>query len=249
MSETNQFDFPSQTLDLPSRGLLYPETSPLSTGTIEIKMPTAVEEDILTNASFLEKGIVFDKLLKSIIVNKNIDPNELLLGDYATVLLAFRILAFGSDYVIKHDGDINHINLSTLKEKDIDPNLYIRGQNEFSFETPSTKTVLTFKLLTRKDEKAINDEIKGIQSKLDKTFSGDVTIRLKHTILSVNGDSSVKTVREYVDRMPIRDSRALRSFISVISPDHQMKCDFTKANGEVVEDLDIPITVDFFWPK
>ena len=49
---------PTETIDLPSKGLLYPEENPLSAGTVEIKYMTAKEEDILTNQSYIKKGIV-----------------------------------------------------------------------------------------------------------------------------------------------------------------------------------------------
>ena len=42
------FNLPTETIELPSKGLLYPEGHPLSNGTVEIKYMTAKEEDILT---------------------------------------------------------------------------------------------------------------------------------------------------------------------------------------------------------
>ena len=43
----NQYDFPTEELSLPSKGLLYSKDSPLSSGKIEVKYMTAKEEDIL----------------------------------------------------------------------------------------------------------------------------------------------------------------------------------------------------------
>ena len=59
------FNLPTETIELPSKGLLYPEGHPLSEGTIEIKYMTAKEEDILTNQNYISDGTVLDKLLKS----------------------------------------------------------------------------------------------------------------------------------------------------------------------------------------
>ena len=64
----NQFALSTETVELPSKGLLYPEDNPLSSGTIEIKYMSAKEEDILTNSSYIQDGTVLDKLLKLWIV-------------------------------------------------------------------------------------------------------------------------------------------------------------------------------------
>ena len=48
MSE-KQYDFPTEVLDLPSEGKIYPKDNPLSSGRITIKLMTAKEEDILAN--------------------------------------------------------------------------------------------------------------------------------------------------------------------------------------------------------
>ena len=87
----SEFKFPTEVIELPSKGLVYPESSPLSSGAIELKYMSAKEEDILTNANFIEKGLVIDKLLQSLIVTK-IDYNELILGDKNAILFAARSL-------------------------------------------------------------------------------------------------------------------------------------------------------------
>jgi hypothetical protein len=61
--ETPKFNFPTETIELPSKGLLYPKDNPLSSGKIEIRYMTAAHEDILTNQSYIEKGTVLDKLM------------------------------------------------------------------------------------------------------------------------------------------------------------------------------------------
>ena len=50
--------FPTEIVELPSRGLVYPEGHPLSNGKIEMKYMTAKEEDILTNQSYIRNGTV-----------------------------------------------------------------------------------------------------------------------------------------------------------------------------------------------
>ena len=95
MEQTQKF--PTEIVDLPSMGKLYAKESPLYSGTIEMKYMTAKEEDILTNQNYIEKGIVIDKLLKALIVDKNINYNELLVGDKNALLIAARILGYGKE--------------------------------------------------------------------------------------------------------------------------------------------------------
>ena len=76
----SEFKFPTEVIDLPSRGLLYPKDSPLASGKLEMKYMTAKEEDILTNQNYIQKGIVIDKLLQSLIVSK-INYTDLVTGD------------------------------------------------------------------------------------------------------------------------------------------------------------------------
>ena len=104
MEQTQKF--PTEVVDLPSTGRLYPKDSLLSSGTIEMKYMTAKEEDILTNQNYIEKGIVIDKLLKALIVDKNINYNELLIGDKNALLIAARILGYGKDYEFNYSGNV-----------------------------------------------------------------------------------------------------------------------------------------------
>ena len=97
----NQYAFPTEQLSLPSKGLLYPEDSPLSSGTIEVKYMTAREEDILTSANLIEKGTVIDKLLESVIANPKIKLDDLLIGDKNALMVGTRVLGYGKNYDIK----------------------------------------------------------------------------------------------------------------------------------------------------
>ena len=243
---------PTQPLELPSKGLLYPESSPLSSGQVELYLPTAMHEDILTNRNFIQQGIVIDKFLQAIIASK-IDYNELLLGDKNAIMIAARILAYGSNYSFKYTPEGTKISeevtvdLSLLNEKEIDWSKVVKGKNEFEYELPLTKKLITYKITTQKDESAIEAEIKGLQ-KINKNLSSEVTVRLSHSIVAVDGDRDRKVIRDFVRNMPIKDSKDLRKNIVLNTPDIIMKFDFTLSSGEVVEGLNIPMTIDFFWP-
>ena len=128
--------FPTEVVDLPSQGLLYPKDIPLSSGTIEIKYMTAREEDILTSANLIKKGIVIEKLLEALIIDKSIKVDDLLVGDKNAVLIAARILAYGKEYNLEYDGQQIEVDLTQLKDKKLDKNEVTAGVNEFEFELP-----------------------------------------------------------------------------------------------------------------
>ena len=248
-----EFKFPTETIDLPSKGLLYPEGSPLAEGKIEMKYMTAREEDILSNTNYLKQGIWLDKLLQSMIISK-INYDDLLLGDKDAIILAARILGYGKDYSFRYTFPSSEteetvtVDLSSLKEKEFDISLIKEARkNEFTFEFPTTGNVITFKLLTIGDEKTIDKEIAGLK-KLDPKGSFEISTRLKHMILSVNGDYEKKTIREFVDYgLLARDAKALREYIATINPGVDMSYTHITESG-VEEDIVIPVGLNFFWP-
>ncbi len=241
-----EFKFPTEEVELPSKGLIYPKDNPLSSGKIEMKYMTAKEEDILTNQNYIKQGIVIDKLLKSLIISK-VNYDDLVVGDKNAVLIAARILGYGKDYDFQYKGEDVTIDLTELETQHLDESTMIDNKNEFSYTLPHTNTAITYKLLTNRDEKKIEAEIKGLK-KIDKQGSPELSTRLKFMLVSVNGETENKTIREFVDNyMLARDSRAFREHIRVTQPDIQMKFTFTGGSG-TEEDATIPMTAGFFWP-
>jgi len=239
MDQENKF--PSELVELPSKGNLYPEGSPLASGKIEMKYMSAKEEDILTNQNYIDKGVVIDKLLQSLIVDKTIEYNDILVGDKNAMLVAARILGYGKEYEFTYLGQKQTIDLSLLENKKAE---VPKGKNEFAFELPASGRSITFKLLTHGDENKIDQELKGLR-KINKDNVPELTTRLKYMILSVDGNEDRKTVREFVDKELLSlDSRALRKEINRIQPD----IDLTFYPEGVEEGVNIPIGVNFLYP-
>ena len=245
MEQTKQ-QFPTEEVTIPSKGLLYPKDSPLSKGKIEMKYMTAREEDILTNQNYIENGTVIDKLLQSLIITE-FDYNMLLAGDKNAILVAARILGYGSEYSFEYNGESQTVDLTEVKDKEIDESLITEGKNEFNFTLPTSKIEITFKFLTHGDEQAIDREIKGLK-KLNKNSSYDLSTRMKHIITSINSDYENKTIREFVDtQLLARDARALRNYIFDIQPNVDLSFDYEDRRGDIHK-VDIPIGLKFFWP-
>jgi hypothetical protein len=246
-----ELKIPTEKISLPSKGLLYSKESLLSKGEVEMKYMTAREEDILTNSNFIRQGVVVDKLLQSLIVTP-INYDELLIGDKNAILVAARVLGYGQEYSFKYTNDQGQeveatVDLSTLKEKELDTTLIKNGVNEFSFTLPKSENIVTFKLLTHGDEKKIEAEIKGLQ-KVNPINSYEVTTRLKYMVTSINGDRDQKSIRDFVDNyMLAPDAKALRDFYQKIQPNIDLKFIPEDVNY-VGEGIDIPINISFFWP-
>ena len=237
--------FPSEVVDLPSKGKLYPKDSLLASGTIEMKYMTAKEEDILTNQNFIQRGVVIDKLLQALIVDKKINYNELLAGDKNALLIAARILGYGKDYEFDYAGERQLIDLTLVENKPLHKEIEKATENSFNFTLPTSGTVITFKLLNHGDEQMVDGEVKGLK-KINKESSAELSTRLKHTIIAINGDSEKKNVRSFIDNQFLaRDSRAFRNYLRDFQPDVDMR--IYPENGPE-GGIDIPIGINFLWP-
>ena len=200
---------------------------------------TAKEEDILSNQNYIKQGVVFDKLLQSLLISK-VNYDDLTIGDKNAILIAARILGYGKEYQIKYshpitgEEEIVTIDLAEIKNKDVDYSLF-NNANEFTFTLPKSKNDITFKILTHKDEKV--------------NLSGEVTTRLKQSIIAVNGSREKKDIRDFVDNFLLAsDAKALREYTRVVSPDLNLTFDFVGSDGYTQEGVDIPLGVSFFYP-
>lgn len=238
-----EVNFPTEVISLPSKGKLYPSESPLSKGTIEMRYMSARDEDILTNQNFIEKGVVVDKLLQSLIADKSINYNDLLLGDKNALLVAARVLGYGKIYEFEYNGEQMSIDLSEIKEKPLAPEVENATENKFSMTLPISGKTIEFKLLTHGDDQAVERELAGL-----KKMGGaapELSTRIKYMILSVDGDTDKAKIRQFVDReMLAGDSRALRNKVAEIQPDIDMTF-YPEGSDKPVQ---IPVQLNFLYP-
>ena len=251
VQSAKNFPFATEVITLPSKGLCYPETNPLSKGEVTIKLMTAKEEDILTSTNLIRKGIHLDKLLESVVVEPGVKIDDLLIGDKNAILVISRILAFGPEYsIIIQDSATGEdtetiVDLSKLKTKEIDESLLNRN-NEFDFILPKSKTPIKFKLLTHGDELAINKDIEAFEKTIKQ--GNEITSRFRRMIVEVDGVRDLGTISNFViNRLLAADSKALRKYIGEITPDLDLTFDYENSAGET-EALRIPFGMDFFYP-
>ena len=239
--------FPTEVIDLPSKGLVYPKEHPLSSGQVEIKYMTAKEEDILTSPNLIEKGIVLDKLLESIIVTEGVKLDDFIIGDKNTLLVSARILGYGKDYPITFGDEEVNVDLTSLKEIWIDEkNLVEPHKNEFKYTTPMSKSQIVFSILDGHMEKQLEDLNKAYEK---AGQSRELTNRYKLIIKSVDGKSERKDIDDFVDnQFMARDSMAFREYIKDVAPDIDFTTNVKLSDGSEQE-VTVPMTVRFFWPN
>jgi len=252
-------EIPIQTsmIPLPSQGKLYPVNSPLTSGEIEIKHMTAMEEDILSSVTLIRRGIVLDKLLEACIIDKKIDIKEMLVCDKDAVFIAIRISGFGSDYPLqticpscnmetKGSIDLGELNVKFLEADPISSNM-----NLFKYVTEyeDVKYAFTFKFLTGGDESRITEIQKQLKQKNPNGSGQDVTLRMLAMIDQLNEHTSVESLQFMLPNLPMRLSKKFRKYVDEIEPQVEMKANVICSHCGVDSEVDVPMTSDFFWSK
>ena len=248
------FSVPRDFVMIPSKGRVYPPTSALhNMEELEVRHLTAADEDIMTSRALLRTGKAIDTMLTNVILNKSIKVDDLVSGDKNAILTFLRITGYGAEYPVDLQcpscgSDVSYdFDLSQLKMKFLDDDPVEPGENRFAFKTPSG-TDIEFKLLNSAEDAAITAEQEKFKKATNSPLEKVVTTRLKHQIISVDGQTDKTFINTFVDTMNVRDSRAFRKYLDELEPDVIMKQDFTCSRCGHSEEVDIPITVSFFWP-
>ena len=248
------FSVPRDFVMLPSKGRVYPSTSPLhNMEEIEVRHLTAADEDIMTSRALLRSGKAVDTMLSNVIVNRTVNVEELVSGDKNAILTFLRITGYGPEYPVEIecpdcDEQVNYeFDLSTLQMKFLDTDPVTEGENRFLHTLPSGSSI-EFKLLNSAEDAAITAEQEKLRKATNSPLEKTVTTKLKYQIVSANGEDDKTYINKFVDMLNVRDSRAFRKHLDDIEPDVIMKQEFTCPICSHGEEVDIPITVGFFWP-
>ena len=248
---------PTEHVELPSEGKYYPEGHVLhNQQTIEIKYMTAKDEDILTSPSLLKKGLALDRLLQSVIVDKSIKAQELYVGDKNALLVSSRITGYGSDYNVtvtcpmcgtNSKSDFNLEESKKIKHTEICEGVqHVRGDLFFTV-LPKTQVGIEFSLLTGADERRI---VQMTEAKKKKDLpETPLTDQLRMVVRTVNGSNRPEDINNLVMNMPALDGRHLRKMFASVSPDIQLVNTHTCGTCGEQEEVELPLTAEFFWPK
>jgi len=252
---------PTQTVDLPSKGLFYPKDHPwYGKESIEIRFMTAKDEDILINKGYIQKGVVLDKLLSNLIIDKNVNLDSILMCDKSALVVAARITGYGSEYIVDMTcsacNKISHkhvFDLDLFTSKYVDHDLLeqmqveLAANNNFVIYLPKTKAKVEVRLMTGADDKRLTSiaETKKKQNLPDSIF----TDQIKQYIVSINDNDDKFHINRFIDVMPAFDAKYLRKTYNYISPSVNNKQDFTCHNCGSSQEVEVPITSAFFWPE
>ena len=252
-----EFSVPTEIVTLPSRGRHYPPNHPLhGKDSIEIKFMTAKEEDILTSKALIKRGVAIDRMLQNLILDRNIKVEDLLIGDKNAITVAARISGYGQNYTVsitcpeceeknKHEFDL--LLLGHTKQEDITKLPIVDNKNgTFTVPLMRTKVDVTFRLLTGKDEMEI------VRSMADNKIAREEknsTSQLKRVITAVGDVTDKKFIEKFVDNLTVVDAKLIRNLVKRMTPDVDMRQEFQCSSCGHEEEVEIPFTVEFFWPK
>jgi len=247
---------PTEFVELPSRGKFYLDDHPLSgQETIEIKFMTAKEEDILASEALIRKGLVLDRLMENIVVDPEIDPKSLLIGDRNAIMIAARISAYGPEYEVNvyctacdQVNEDYKLDLKKCKHKEgfLDRGLlnehdivFDEANKNFTIRLPKSGLSVGLRLITGSESLELDD--------IDENSA--VTDLLTKLVKSVEGQTDLSTVKSFVRYMPAQDSRFLRKIYLQLMPDVDLTQDFTCNHCGRQEDKEVPLDAGFFWPR
>ena len=256
-SDFNPLSFvaPTEFVELPSKGLCYGDTHPLSgQETIEIKFMTAKEEDILSSRALLKKGIAIERFLQSIIVNKKIKAKDLLVGDRNAILIAARVSGYGNSYdtqvACPSCGEKTTVcfdlNKKDIYETKTNEEVISQGDGTFNIKMPFSKFNLTFRLLNGEDETYLAKA--STMKKKNYSIDSVLTEQYKRMIVSIEGHQDRSIISRYAEAMPTRDSRYLTKCYKSVTPDVSITEDFECPSCGHEQELEVPFGADFFWP-
>jgi hypothetical protein len=237
---------PTDKVVLPSEAKLYGENIP---PILDVEYMTSGDEDILYSTELMNSGQVFNTLLKKKVKNK-IKIEDLLLGDFNTVLLALRINGYGNVYQVNTlDPDTNtmmlqDVDLLKLKIKPLTGEFDERG--EFEFILPLLNKRITFKLSTVGMGDYINNRAE--QLKRDNV-TPYIRVRLETQIMSIEGQRDKNYISKFVNSMPPRDRIALMKYMDDIQPGIDLNYTFTSSVKENLYNEKIILGMDFFYVK
>jgi len=255
-------EVPTMQVPLPSKGKVYLPDHPLHNAEIvELRHMTGKDEDTLTTRALIRRGTVVDKLLKDCIIDKRVNVKDLLIGDRNALMVSLRITGRTAEYSVnvthpvsgeefEHTFNLDGLEIKELGEEPVAP-----GENRFEYVLPLTKIKLFFKLLTSADEEVVNQQVEAKRKQnLGSGSDALVTSRIKQQIIEMidtqgNTTEDRNVISNFVENMPSVDLQSFRDHVDEIEPDVDMRQEVVcPVTGEVAT-VDIPITVEFFWPS
>jgi hypothetical protein len=255
MKEEFGWEVPVESIPLPSRGIIYhPDSSLYNREILKIKAMTAREEDILASPAFHKEGTSLTHLIQSCLMEKGINSEDMIEGDRNALMIGIRVTGYGPEYhassACQSCNNKNDfiVDLSKLPIKRLEISPVKNGENRFEFILPVTKKKIIFKYLTAKDERERKATSNSMQRVLGAQISNNITSFLENSIVSIDNVTDRSKIKHFVINMPAYDSRMLRKYILDNEPGMDLRCNFQCKNCGHINEIQMPMTTEFFWP-
>jgi len=246
----DEFIVPTEEIELPSMGAFYPTGKK----TVKIKYLTAEEDDVLFSTELIKSGRVLDALLQIVVIDKDIHPDDMVVGDRNAILIHVRRTGMGEEYrpgkvvcpscgeQYEPEVDLSKLKLNFLKDKPDE-----RG--EYSFLLPIMKKNIKFRLLNGRDETQIGKAATTKKGATNYKVSKAITERYRRQIMEVEGNRDKLYISKLISAMPMKDSLVFREYVKLISPGVDFNYEFECLNcGHRYED-EVPMTYRLFYPN
>jgi hypothetical protein len=231
-------------VELPSRGIHYSNKKK----SIKVAYLTAADENILSSSNLIASNMVTEELLKRKILDRDFSVEEMVDEDKQAVLIFLRNTAFGSEYKFYlTDPKTNEeftadVDLSELKFKDFNLEPDVNG--EFSYRMNKSNVDVTFKFLTQKQIKELDE--------IEKSWNGNgvppiATKRLEMMIKSVAGNRDMMNIHNFIQKLPLKDSQDFKKFVRDNTPGLDLKKTVKSPSGESIQ-VEVGFGVEFFRP-
>lgn len=238
--ESQKKQIPSEIVNLPSKGLIYPESSPLRDGKLEIRYMTAYDEDILTNSSYIREGVVLNKLLDGLIVTPGVSISDVAQVDKDALLIQARILSYGAEYpVIVTDPETGNaltktVDLTKLQHREFDLQSDENGEFSYRLEILNETYEIKFAFLSVEQTKKISD-------------NAAISDLLKQMIRQVDDSRDANFIESFVRyKFLAGHAKRFRTYVFDNMPGVELQYEFEGENGGTFK-AGFQIGSDFFW--
>lgn len=220
---------PTVIATLPSGGKIYPEDHPLRSGKIDMRYLTAYDEDILTNISYIKEGVMFERLLQSIVVS-DVDVSEIAAVDKDGLIIYARILSYGAEYPVQVTtpaGETVTRTVDLTKLQYLPFELESDERGEFSYQ--------------------VGDHVIKFSYNGKDTSKLNISETLKEIICQVDESRSPEHIEEFIRyKFLARDAKEFRKFYADNAPGLDLTYEFEGEDGGTFK-AGFRLGTDLFW--
>lgn len=260
------FVTPTEFVDLPTKGKFYSENSSMyGVDKVEVKYMTAKEEDILVNQDYISRGVVFDKLIQSILVDRGIKAEDISDVDKVAIMASARKTGYGSEFVQKMECsscgkevefvfDLEELVDNALEESSENPNdvAFDEDKGTFKYELPVSKYSVVCRVLNNDDFKYLVDlEEQRNKHSIDFSYTIEFLRRIIIEITDVkNGASPItspEVIAQFLDYLPALDSKKLKLAHNSLTPSFRMHQEVQCPSCSASQEKEVPFSWAWFW--